>query len=832
MAAQDFIIPKLFQRDWFLAKITDILKSDPYLKHLDWKAILENLDFCLNTSSTFEEGLKKFEEFDFKDRLEFSRKLDTTSGNLTVFTIPNLSFQIRSVLGCWPDIVNKYSKLPKLAESLHFGHRPNTETYRPFLNNKETVRDIDMAINSPLKIKFQDQYDAFKSVVIGHAKKSIRENDANKFSLIIQSDIKSFFHNLTPASLIKSIKKIAPDLSCLIKYLEELQSKNYTELPIGWALSGIIVDRLLSEFHGRIEKELVHYGKKHKLHNIKFNTTVNYVDDFFFLFSFERNEDFEKNEDEKENFEKTTCEDIFKIATDIINELFSVAGLKFYEHGSEKCQILYFNFKNFDILDSNFHSLIRAGAYDEQDSTLAMFADLDDKMLPADNDLILNERAYFNVLLHSFKRRVVDGGNLERSEVEEFFKKTQNKFTGTEKKYVVKVIEILETLAFLDKDEYFEFSIEQIKKIFDTLVTNQTSFEIWLKFFNRLFVFFSRSDYDKRIVYMPLFYKFVTYWQGRTQIAKDDLFLLGSISNLALFKRAINKELKFKIVESRRILRPNPLLNYEVQKNTISFFSKSKAFNKPAAVISVLKSSLFKIEKTQDKVIFVSEMLKFCDNRDQKSYVLMRVVSYMRPQTVEEVDYILKKMKSSFVSDDYVKLTAVKSTISKLLKYKTYEEKLRFVRSSNYFNSVSSIKTCAFNKSKTQAKDISSKLIFLFCHDQRDLIFCLLQNTQVGYRSRLVDRGGVPATFKSIGLGFYKILMILSKQLIIVNSGKLVNSNNFFNELNQIVIKELKFYNTKNKLEAFKRENVCFVNLDEVLNLDKKRIKKKSGLLH
>lgn len=824
MQSANLKIPKRFQSDWILTKIKDFLKNDPYLKNTDWKPFYESLEYCIYSTTSLNEALEMFQSYDFEQALEFSRKTDS-NGNLQTYVIPKITFQIESIVDCWDSIVAKYKNFEPLSSGRHFGHRPDIGTYLPYQSIRDTAGNLDRALNSPLKVKFQKQYNCFKQAVLDFTKKSIDKNNEDARALLIQTDIKGFFYALSPDNISKAIDKYAPDLSPCKKYLKILIEQQHDHLPIGWILSGIIVDRLLVEFHKKVDTKLTIITSNYKARKLRYVSAANYVDDFFFAYSINISKQDLLSEEYKQE-EKKICKDLTDTINEEIRDVFYTKSLEFYSHGSEKFQVLYFNYRNLDLLETNFHVLMHAGKYSDE-TDLDIFADLDEKMLPADNDLVLNEKAYFNVLLRTLKKRVIDGGLVEVKETDDIFKKIINKISGPEKKYIIKVIELLETLAFTDKEKFLDGSIKKINELYDGLRDNSAPFEIWLKYFNRLFVFYTRSGFNRKVPFIRQFTDFQRVWLAENNVkAKHDWLLLKSMHQDVLLKTYLERNGTIKFGQSRNI-KGGLLSPYELKNGRLYISSIQGTKIECSIFISILKTSLIRINSYNERLSVLINTFKIITDRNLRYTILTNSANSLGIDSLEDYEYFLRRVSGKIHKIDRKRATNAFSLVKKIIRLSSYEIKLKYAKDKDILDKKFLPRVDKSNKSRTEVKLIVDNLILLCCHDIKDIINAVLIFSRPGNKGRFLDRTSVPTTLKGVGLGFYDALRVLSSQLVDVNSGKLASPIQFKNAFAKIMKTENSLYISENALEKFKNTEVCNINVDDWMVFESKYFKRK-----
>ena len=268
-------------RSWIYNKIQGHYKREPYFQGLDIPFYFSIFKFCLSESKNFTELEFNLNKYGINNCLNFVRKNDEDNNNNKLyFSYPSLSFQAESLFHCWDEILQiqkqsgeDISKAIEFQRNLLFieaedieedissspldigrfcyGNKPNlaVETYHS-LNS--SIQEEEERKVFPISVDFKYEYNSFRRKVISSCEHMIKKKDI----IFVQTDIKTFFHNLQVEPLAKFIENKF-NAKNLCKYLRLLNDRfEYNTLPIGWILSRFIANIITQEFHILFKKHL------------------------------------------------------------------------------------------------------------------------------------------------------------------------------------------------------------------------------------------------------------------------------------------------------------------------------------------------------------------------------------------------------------------------------------------------------------------------------------------------------------------------------------------------------------------------------------------------
>lgn len=546
------------QKLWILNKVRSHYKSDPYLKYLDRAALIAPLKLALLNSETIEDLYENLKRQHVSNRpLSFTRK-QAESGTL-YFETPSLEFQIRSVIGLWPFVCKTYSRLDD-ENRTRYGHRPNLETYFPPnpKKNKARLREFNQNFLAPLKVDYKKEYSEFKTKLVATSKNLLsKEKDGLRRRVVVaQTDIKSFFHQLTLDTVQRTLESDPSFGDALRPYIKELKAEFKSNgVPIGWMLGGVLVDLMLKKVHDCYSNEL--FAKvRHRLKNISLQeiedfipkkgvdkkiaqrlevffkeTTIyyknvfSYVDDFIFMSVFDS---LERDKTILKFAEKIIGVSIVQEAEKILEDcLKNGRKLEFYTSEYSKLRVFSFDKSNVDTLESNFFQFANPNNY--ADSEQNLWSRLEEFLLPADNDLDLNERSQFAHVLNNLRKNTISGKKVEQADVDAIFSKIRVKVEGDEAKYIQTIVRLLETLIIADFEDVkrFKFYLEKLSELVEVYST-QKSLELGLRLFDSFFRIYEKLDFNEKLKFFRSFENYIEVRKADSA-SLDDIRLLESI---------------------------------------------------------------------------------------------------------------------------------------------------------------------------------------------------------------------------------------------------------------------------------------------------------------
>ena len=554
-------------RSWIYNKIQGHYKRELYFQGLDIPFYLSVFKFCLFISKDFKSLELNMKKYGMNDCLNFVRK-NTGDNKKLYFSYPNLSFQAESLFHCWDEILQiqkqsgeDISKAIEFQRNLLFieaedieedisnspldvgrfcyGNKPNlaVEMY-PSLNN--SIQEEEERKVFPISVDFKYEYNSFRRKVILSCEHMIEKKDI----IFVQTDIKTFFHNLQIESLAEFIENKF-NAKNLCKYLRLLSDRfEYNTLPIGWTLSRFIANIITQEFHtlfkkylaknfqNSLERQQFSISKDTKIDlskkwQVKLKHIVSYVDDFIFLL--------ETPVDSKGIPEEIIAEVILKEANNLLNQvLVKNTELRFHSVKSEKTKYYRFNKSNISILKTNFSFFNTADDYLLEDPEIK--ARIDDVLLPIDNDITLNSNQQFHRKLRALQKVVIGNHNFKEKEVYDLLAQIRIKIEKTGSRYIRSVFGLFRLLELRGLSDNLQLEIKKtIEEIFKKFKKNNSySFE-WVKFFNGYFNFLHSIEYQD----IDRFFNFLSEISKSMKI--DDKMLFRLLRNEYIYKCILNR---------------------------------------------------------------------------------------------------------------------------------------------------------------------------------------------------------------------------------------------------------------------------------------------------
>jgi len=440
---------------WIYHNVKSFYKSDPYFKNFSTDVLLGQLKGVLIDSSTSEELTSNLRRLDINKPFKLFRKMD--GENPLYFKYPSLDFQVESLLRCWEEIKiiekeirhfngtgndaeaninlfsdgeNSYSD--DIQNSFLFGLRPSLINYYRIEDEDDvSLYSFEMSKVGTIRSDYKVEYDAFRKSV-RHKTATVAKNEGVGF--FFQTDIKKFYHSISPEIAIRFLKDHYPKAKEMIKCLQQLEEEKESELPIGWIISGTIAYLILMKFHEILKVSLPKYVEDLNIEKLK-NTNIeitSYVDDFIFI---TKTSSLLNN---KEKIELEKC--MLKCSEDIFEYLLGKKVVYFHEGsfgGKNKAFDITPAFA--EIVDSNFFDFITGTSINDTDG-LDIF---DELMLPGDNNLIINDKVQFLKSISSAKNRMDEIVKSQQSEFNQIFKKVIYKLDTDGMKYIQSVISFL-----------------------------------------------------------------------------------------------------------------------------------------------------------------------------------------------------------------------------------------------------------------------------------------------------------------------------------------------------------------------------------------------------
>lgn len=849
----DFFPLDDFLKLWIKAKATQFYRQDPYLKHLNADIALSHLYEGLTVSKSMQQLRAYLKASGGNSAAKITRKND----GKTFFEYPSLSFQIDSLLDIWPQICSLYKDKSLIDVNHRFGHRPNLNSNFQDLKNDSVIKLRDIKINCPLKIPFQEDYPNFKKFTVEAANNVLKDSKKKNASiLVIQTDIEKFFHTLKLDSLKTFLKENFSEIhEASAIYLDQLNADfNFESLPIGWSLSGIYSDLVAVKMHEAIKHNLNKLLQTHiqrididtsvrqfvsevesseeiltqvknlvSTSGVEFKSALNYVDDFIFILEYNVSEQF-KDKRVIRVFEKIVTYALLDIAEEQINSLFNPSiGLKLYRPDNEKGKHFSFDRSNIDTLSSNFFSIANNNPSDPEEPNI--WTRLDEFLLPADNDLILNERTQFFMHLANLRHKVLEGETLNDSNLNDIFQKIILKIQGPEAKYIASVLRLIEVLMVTNYNKHLEFSTKALFRIYQEFQKSNKSLELWLRFFSGYFKIYQKLSFDPKFKFYDDFDQFSVFW-AKNNSAEDDKDLLKAIKTTFLIKSVVGKSVEnsnwLEIMDRRRqghsragIFSKNFLgfnlssLNAKVRiqiNNSYDAFSVASFLKYASRVRQIDVDSYLHVGKKIKQKASVSSAINFYNTS---------AFSVIPKWSEDEIDECTKKLESVTSKTHSQGIRRLLNCAERQLKSvgDSYSDRLKHLSTSLGQTPVSKIKNVPPVFGGGDPTQYRSLIFYLSTLESNSLF-----DLQRSYLSSLIPIDSardfsylqIPVALRKTGLAFFQV----QQKIVSIQRDKFSPSL-----LAPIVVEILRSEIKKNcdgksTLDSFKLESTCFVDLN------------------
>ena len=797
-------------RSWIYNKIQGHYRRELYFQGLDIPFYFSILKFCLSESNNFQDLESNLKKYDMNNCLNFVRKTTENNDNLK-FSYPSLSFQAESLFHCWNEIleiqkhsgedISKaiiYQRNLKFMEDedkneieeefldtdrFCYGNKPNLDVSLTPNSDQSIQREEERKV-FPITTDFKYEYNSFRRSTILKAK-NIIETD-QKDVIFIQTDIKTFFHNLQVDPLAVFIEKKFPKAKNICRYLRLLKDKfEYDTLPIGWILSRFVANIISQEFHLLFQKSLSkNFQSSLEKKQLSFpegsiidlsqkwpvilKHQISYVDDFIFLMSIPTNN--------KGIPEKTIANLILKEASNLLNKVLKTCNLlEFHGLDSEKTKYHRFNTNNISSLKTNFSFFNTADDYLIGDSEIT--ARIDEILLPVDNDITLNANQQFHRNLKGLQKVVIGNRHFREEEVRDLLGQIQIKIEKTGSRYIRSVFRLFYLLELSDLSDNMKDQIrkKEIKKIFDTFKKNNNySFE-WVKFFNGYFNFLRSIEYKDKDPFFKLLDKASQSIKNPTE---DDKILFQLLKNEYIYKIILNTSGKQKPTIPNELKQSNfdnkTLLSLSNKRNrSICFLNKvicSKDIPpnlKPTDltwISTVLNQLLLRNHNIEATQIF--SIIKPFQKKKNKilHFGLSRIATIYLPfNTMHNQFQFLKKVKE-YNDEPFWKITnELVSCQKKLANYYKFNEKkrleqiLKTLKRSNFLNTRITVKKDIIwyfiEKSfSTEQNKICAYFIANRFNNEREFIKYILTAHLNIEASQLTPWSVIPLTLQKTGI--------------------------------------------------------------------------------
>lgn len=801
-------------RSWIYNKVQGHYRRELYFQSLDIPFYFSIFKFCLSESNNFQELEINLKKYGMNNCLNFVRKITESNENLK-FSYPSLSFQAESLFHCWDEILEiqeqsgediskaiKYQRDLKFMEDedkdevkedlldterICYGNKPNLAVLlKPNLDEdlqKEEERKV-----FPIATDFKYEYNSFRRSVIVKSKNIIKVEQNNV--IFIQTDIKTFFHNLQINSLAIFIEEKFPKAKNLCKYLRLLKKKfDYDTLPIGWILSRFVANIVTQEFHllfnkylsknfqNSLEKKQFSIPKGDRIDlskkwSVALKHQINYVDDFIFLLSIPTNS--------KGISEKIITELLLQEASNLLNKVLKENKvLEFHNVNSDKTKYHLFNKDNISSLKTNFSFFNTADDYLTGDSEIT--ARVDEILLPVDNDITLNANQQFHRNLKGLQKIVIGNRHFREEEVNDLLGQIQIKIEKTGSRYIRSVFRLfyLLELSALSDNIKKQIRTNEINNIFNKFKNNNNySFE-WIKFFNGYFNFLRSINYQDTDQFLKLLN---TASQLMKNYTEDDKMLFRLLKNEYIYKIILNipdkQKLKNKALGELKKIKNNTLLLLSNQRRrSIILLSEAIHFQnkkrknplklKPVDLtwISIILNQIL----IRNHNIEVTKILSIIENFQKKNsetlnFGLSRVAAAYLPFNNEHNQLQFIKTIEQYKDDPFWKITCELIYYRKhLIDYYKYNEKnrleqiLQTIKKSNFLRNHIEVKTdiiwyfikksFSFEQNQICAYFIANRL-----NNESEFIKYILTANLKIESSQLTSWSAIPLTLQKTGI--------------------------------------------------------------------------------
>lgn len=839
------------QKLWIFNKIREFYKSDLYFSHIDTDFLMSSIADALFELNHKKLILEKVEASDYTNGLSILRK--NKNSKPLLFEYPSITFQMKSLFELTEYLLTLYQNsgdLLKYADR-SFGHKPS---YFDIKSVKKANSD-DIILNTSLKAPYQDQYKEFEKSVYNKSK-SLLDDDEFKKVLVVQTDIESFYHNLDINELATRFNKKS-QYALLGEYLNQIKSQfNFSSLPIGWIFSGFIADILICEYHDEIRRnlnkkfqEIIQNKEKRTLYlnkvlteyqksntnlisnvedffntgKIKFHISYNFVDDFIFLLSYST----QKKKNEYEDVFHTVAGTILiEAANECLKGCFELDSLRFYSLEEDKGKVLCFDKKNIGSLKDNFFKMV--GVASPLNAEPNLWTRLDDFLLPIDNDLSLNEKNQFFSHINNYKKMLISGERIKKSERQDIFQKIKLKLDGDGVKYVHSVFNLIEAFLISDVENRAEY-LKEINAIVDLFIQREHKLDLSLKLFRGYFNLYSKQNFPNDIKFFIHFNRFIqSHKQNISKIELptdsqlNDLDLLDAVLQTYSFK--VRKLTDFKksnkivsqtssngIISSKFSFLNSSKKNFDKipVRDTSEIYSYSKYF---ASKVVHSKNFDFKRYGSLIENIFIQH-----GNAASDMFFRMTIVEVLIACENIRLGELADFVETSDFISNRVKIESI-GCLKEYLENRIYTElphshKLTYLekRFIDTIDSFKKTKTTRVNAEKL-AKIISLPLI----HNRKDLYKNSFYKIKSFLSARVFDFNLFPELVRNSSETFLYLLDVF-KDKEIDSRGYFTRPLPLLKQMKKEIATEIGNYETTDPYLVFKRDGVIEIDIDKIV---------------
>ena len=537
------------------------------------------------------------------------RSKGNSKNDFHYFSYPNLAFQTQSLYECWEEIVRIQAESGEdISKAVDFqrnrvffedhseddededntildisrnsyGNKPNLSVHSNAID-KNTIQLEEERKAFPIAVDFKYEYNSFRRKVIFECKRLTGKhgNIKNQDVIFVQTDIIKFFHNLQIEPLAGFIEEQFPFAKNLVRNIQLLDSRfRYETLPIGWVMSRFISNIVIQRFHKIFNKHLQR-NLKNSLDKRKFEIEpdqsidlssewpvelvecVSYVDDFIFLLTVPSKSSGVS--------EKIVANVLLREANSLLNQAITGNGnLNFHAYDSEKTKVQRFTRDNISTLKTNFTFFNTADDYLTEDPEIR--ARIDDILLPADNDIILNSSQQFHRHLKGVQKSIIANRATKEKQISDLLGQIKIKVEKTGSKYIRSVFGLLRLLILSDLPDGKKKKIRtsEIKQLFAKCKKSHNYSGEWIKFFGGYFNFLSSIDYED----IDLFFKLLSEaTREMSNRSIDDRMIFRMMRNEYLYNIILaspgKSSLKSKVLGELKKSEGNLLLSFSNQR--------------------------------------------------------------------------------------------------------------------------------------------------------------------------------------------------------------------------------------------------------------------------
>jgi len=850
---------------WLFKKIDSFFRADQYFSHLDRTLVSSEVRGAIEVSTNFEDLLAAVKKISLNKPIKFTRKLSATGNDHYYFEYPPLWFQLETLFLHWDTILSVYEELKSHDASIgyRFGHKPEPTSNRVIKSDRPSLRLIDANIAGPLKKPFFEEYSEFKNSICRNAKQLFEEGEKLERQRLVlaQTDIKKFFHTLKTKTLVRRLKEDFPILSDLVESTSEMNAFGYDTVPIGWAVSGTLVDLCMVGVHERFAKELqaktlsrveaiitqrLHsyipaQGQPHnletellktlRLSGLQYRASFNYVDDFVFLVTYLAPED----STIAAIFDKVIGFAVVEAAEELLNLVLpnSSGGdgkrLEFYKSELEKLNILSFDRTNIETLQSNFIPMLNAKASFEADSDNNVWTRLDEFLLPVDNDLALNERSQFFSTLNNLRKSIIDGSFPDEATRDEIFRKIFVKIEGDGARYIRTILQLLEAMfAVAKRQEDRDYLVRKTVELVERYQT-KPSLDLNLKLFSGLFNCYERFNFDLNIQFYIHLDNFAKAWFQKYKNEWDKL-LLEDVRTTFRIRQVNHQQVEIGRKDELQddVLRvAGSLVRGIAVGLNVLWAVRGRKIQKlrlaNGEIDAVIASHVLSKSTSRDSEIDIDDYLTLtkqvaeqCGNNAAVLFFRLSCATILSRFSDADLKKAISYMKEEHGNSTEVQLLSESlKTVRKNQGHfeQQYSERLKFAYNGLKNGSWKELVPSMLLREDERSPFGLSFFFLSLCMPNRYFYLRAYLHVLGGFESILVVSGEfLPKSLFRVGTAFVDILDLIRNEPL--KKGVLVSALGTIKKIRQILKKELQFYpSCTDPLEKFRRDDVVLIDI-------------------